>query len=51
MSDALRLMQQHHNDVGFFSGKSDRADELESAIRVFWNFCTAMNRWKSTARA
>ncbi|MDI9549397.1 MAG: TIGR00730 family Rossman fold protein [Chloroflexota bacterium] len=38
MSDALRLMQQHHNDVGFFSGKRDRADELESAIRIFLEF-------------
>ncbi len=38
MGDALRLMQQRHNDVGFFSGKRDRADELESAIRVFLEF-------------
>jgi len=38
MGDALRLMQKHHNDVGFFSGKRDRADELESAIRVFLEF-------------
>jgi len=38
ISHAHRLAQQHHNDRGFLAGKRTRAEDLDSAIRIFLEF-------------